>query len=223
MKTRKRTIALILCGAVLFLGAAGAAAGIQKTVAAERSEQKFTLNGEPFKFENMSLLYAGCNYAPLRELCEKIGVTVNWDRKTKTVELLSDRVIEDKPVYRPVPATTESYPLSENLSKGVVPDEETAREIGRIILEKATGQKMEYTDGDFKYFLYVTYNPYGMYWSVEQDATYKGELVRIIFDGDGTDNYGLTLYQNTGEVGVINTVSNLDKSVELIKKKIEKQ
>ena len=71
----------LLCGAVIFGGAAAYAAG----VLAERSSHKVTVDGVPVAVE--AYVINGSNYFQLRDLGRLLDVGVEWNNVTRTVEI----------------------------------------------------------------------------------------------------------------------------------------
>lgn len=91
--------------------------------------------------------------------------------------------------------------------EGVIPDEETALAVGKIILEKYAGKKMEYETDEKRYYLIATYFKETNTWCIMQWFDYK--------NGGGWAASGIYLpyvkiNKSTGEVLYINTYSTFD-------------
>jgi len=95
MAKKLLSIILILMLAVMYQVSAGTET-IQKIIAAFNYELKIKIDGEVFtpKDEDGSVLrpiiYDGRTYLPVRALGEALGVVVDWNPETKTVDLFTD-------------------------------------------------------------------------------------------------------------------------------------
>ena len=130
-------------------------------------------------------------YVPIRDLAEEMKIPIEWNEEKNQVELLTD--------FKAI-SVSDNTQINE---MGVIPDEETAYAVGKVILEKYVGRTLEYETEKGIYFLKVTYNRLDNSWSVSQECKYK------IGGGGGTGVYSPTvvLNKNTGEVTFINTYS----------------
>lgn len=152
------------------------------------------IGSEEVEFKNDIYNIDGKTYVPIRELSEKLRIPIEWDEEKNRVELLTD--------YKFV-HTPEKMTLKE---EGVIPDEQTAYEIGKIILEKYAGRPLEYEKGNKIYYLSVRYQKEYNLWRVQQSIKYK------VGGGGSSGVYvpGVTLNKNTGEVISINTYSEIE-------------
>lgn len=131
-------------------------------------------------------------YVPLRELCEKFNVPIQWDevKEIAIMDTKSKKVdVSDKTEYK---------------EEGIIPDEETALAIGKIVLEKYAGKPMEYEVDNKKYILKANYFK-------EQNCWYVFQTFLIQdggWNGSGFYTPSVTLNKNTGEVISINTYSS---------------
>lgn len=128
-------------------------------------------------------------YVPIRELSEKMGIPIVWNQSSNQVELLTN--------FKTV--SVEGQLKSDDTS--VIPDEETAYNVGKIILEKYMGKSLEYETDTGIYYLAVKYHPLDNSWRISQECRYKAG------GGGGTGIYSPTivLNKNTGEVIYIYT------------------
>lgn len=129
-------------------------------------------------------------YVPIRAFADCLKIPVVWDENLQTVTLL----INNKEVDVDGNNSVED--------KGVIPDEETAYQIGKILLEKFCGRSLDYETDSVKYYVDVAYHPYDNSWRIYQAYEYK------IGGGGGTGITSPTvcLNKNTGEVMYINTI-----------------
>ena len=92
------------------------------------SETKVLVLGKEEKFENDIYNDNGKIYVPVREFCEKLNIPIEWDEKNKSIKVeAANMVIRSD--------STEE--------KDMIPDEETAINVARIILEKHMERKIE--------------------------------------------------------------------------------
>lgn len=183
----KKIIPLILIFAILICTVVFAGA----IDTAENNSIK--IGTEDIEFENNIYNIDNKIYVPVRELFEKLCIPVAWNEVQDQAEIL----IDYKTIY-----TSKETELKE---EGVIPDEQTAHEIGKIILEKYAGETMEYETEEKTYFLHVYFQEESNSWIVSQ--TYK-------FKNKGGGFSGLSvpyvvLNKNTGEVKSINTYSQI--------------
>lgn len=133
-------------------------------------------------------------YIALRDMCDKLNIPLEWNSEKREIKI---------DIYN------KKVPISNNTlfrENGVIPDEETALSIGRIILEKYMGKSLEYETDEKKYYLKATYIKESNSWDVTQFFDYK--------DGRGWTGSGIylpniKLNKNTGEVIYINTYSSI--------------
>lgn len=147
-------------------------------------------NEQPIKFNNPIYTVDDLTYVPLREFCEKLGISLKWnqDRQQIVLDVNNKTVLYDKNIE-----------ANHCLENGVIPDEEAAKKVAKSILEACTGKPMEYKDGDYEYFLTVDFSETQNCWLVTQYAKYKGE-----FFGGGNVSPHIRINKSTGEVIYIN-------------------
>ena len=136
------------------------------------------------QFDNDFYNVDGMIYVPIRELSEKLCIPIKWNAMKNQVELLVHEkqvVVEDKTKLK---------------ESSVIPDEETAINVGKIILEKYVGKSLEYETEKGVFKIRASYHPRDNSWRVEQCCDYK------VGGGGGTANYlpVVVLNRNTGEV-----------------------
>ncbi len=153
------------------------------------------IGAEVLQFENDLYNINDKTYVPVRELADYLKIPIDWDSNSEMVSLDTNH----KQVH--VPEKTEYKP------EGVIPDEETAYQVGKIILETYAGKSLEYETDEKVYYLAVRYQEEFNSWYIEQTFDYK--------DGRGWGAVGIyvpavILNKNTGEVVSINTYSELD-------------
>lgn len=149
------------------------------------------------EFQHSTFMKNDRIYVSLRDICDMLGVPVFWDDKEKEARLeLYDRRIN-------VSDKTESK------TEGVIPDEETALSIGKIILEKYMGKSLEYETDDKIYYLKVAFDKRYNGWCVSQTFRYKDDNAVLVV-GDVPYVPNIVLSKQTGEVLYINTYSFFD-------------
>lgn len=154
--------ALVLAG-VLVLGMSALPSTMQTI---SEAGVKLVVDHETQDLEHEPLLLDGVTYIPLRECAEKLGYQVEWDQERQQIKIdTSRRNVQD--------LRTNTEGVAE---QGVIPDEETALAVGKIILEKALGQPVEYQIGDRKLWLSADYYPVYNEWRVSQAGTYEGDF-----------------------------------------------
>lgn len=159
------------------------------------------IGAEDMKFNNDIYTIDEKIYVPIRELSEKIRIPILWDGGKNQVELLTDF----KTVH-----TSEKTQLKED---GIIPDEETAHEIGKVILEKYAGEAMEYETDERIYFLIVKFQEQYNSWRVTQ--TYKFKDENKGWGSSGIYVPEVILNRNTGEVISINTYSEIKEKTQV--------
>lgn len=133
-------------------------------------------------------------YVPIRALSEYLNIPVVWDENSRTVTLMTD----NKKV--PVGIDTDIG------DGGIIPNEETAYQIGKIILEQQCGRPLEYETDEAIYYLKAKYHPYDNGWSVYQECEYKNSDIIDIAIGVDYSRPTIALNKNTGEVIYINVI-----------------
>lgn len=141
----------------------------------------------------------GNTYVSLRDICKELRIPVYWDEQARVAVI-------DKYNSEIIVST-----LTERKKEGVIPDEETALAIGRIILEKYSGEKYEYETKNVKYFLEVEFIEEYNVWKVSERYELKREPPNCAFGGPLAYVY---LSKSTGEVININTYSSIPDDFE---------
>ena len=155
--------------------------------------QTVRIGGADFKTDDLCWIKNNRIYVPLRSFCDFIGIPVVWNNETKDVDInIYNKIIStsSKTVYK---------------DEGIIPDEETALTIGKVILEKYSGKTMEYETDDKIFYLKAQYLKDVNAWDIIQWFDYK--------DGRNWAASGIYLpsvriNKNTGEVVYINTYSS---------------
>lgn len=86
---KKFVIGLLVGIALTISGSVFAEDGLEKITAYLRKDLPIKLDGQQLKLQNPPIVYDGSTYVPLRELSGIVGVGVEWNDKTQTVELSS--------------------------------------------------------------------------------------------------------------------------------------
>lgn len=132
-------------------------------------------------------------YVSLRNICEELRIPVTWNDKSKEATIgINNKEVE----------ISERTRRNEN---GVVPDAETAINLGKIILEKYTGKDVEYESDKYIYYLKATFLEEENTWLVVQNIKYKHPYIGSM-DG-GADFIHIKISRGTGEVLYINDYS----------------
>lgn len=140
----------------------------------------------------------GVTYISLRDICRTLRIPLHWDEENRIAhvdEFHKKVVVSDKTEYK---------------NEGVIPDEETALAIGKIILEKYVGRELEYETEDKRFYLKaISFDHYGAdVWEVYQTYEY---LDGRKWAGSGFSTVQLYLSKTTGEVISICTYSDLEE------------
>ena len=182
----------------LIITAVVATIGVLGAVAYAGSKINIQIGTDDIEYKNEVYNINDMIYVPLRETFENLSIPVEWDEEKNTAHVFTQ--------YKTV-KSSENSKYNEN---GIIPDEETAYKIGKIILETYTGKEMEYESDEGTYYLSVTYRELDNSWRVSQELKYA------VGGGDGTGTYSPTvaLNKNTGEVMYINTYSVFDELYE---------
>ena len=138
-------------------------------------------------------------YVPIQELSEVLGVPVVWNDETKQLEypIASKEVLHNE---------TESNTA---LSNGVIPDEEAAKSIAKIIFESCLGKPVEYQENGYELYLTVDFSEARNVWIVVQWAKYNGEF----FGGGNNISPRIMLDKSTGEVISIDLELSWDRII----------
>lgn len=132
-----------------------------KQECAENKEFKITVANEFIEFDNPTYVINDRIYVPLRDICTEMDIPIEWYSQSKTANLdiyNKKTPISDKTEYK---------------EDGIIPDEETAISIGRIILERYSGESMEYETDDEIYSLDCYYDEKSNSWTVWQCCELK--------------------------------------------------
>lgn len=141
------------------------------------------------------ILFNNKTYVSIRDLAEKFNIPLKWDNETQEVTVL--------PELKQIDVSDKT----EIKRDGVVPDEDTAYKIGKILLEQYMGQPAEYTTSDRVYFLGVKYLEKDNVWIVSQQFEYTNGSQWTY--GDSVYVPTVIINKNTGEVIYINTYSSI--------------
>ena len=176
--------ALVVCTSMIVTGS---------TEVIEKVDYKVKKGDEEIGFSDTIFTSNDKMYVPLRELCEELRIPLEWneEREEAVMEINNKKIeVSDKTEYK---------------EEGVIPDEETALAIGKIILEKYVGKRLEYETEEEIFYLYASYDQEANCWIIGQDMKYKDGRLLIFGDGNGSYIPEVILNKNTGEVIYINT------------------
>ena len=185
----KKTITIILIISIFLLTTVAFADEIEKFI---KVEHGIKIGNQTVELEHPIYEKNNRLYVPLRNLCENLSIPVKWDDENKEVFL----DIYNKPIHVSSKTTYNE--------EGVIPDEETALAVGKILLEKYAGKSMEYETEDKVYYLTAVYEPSINCWIVEQTYDFKDPNKGWAGNFDVPTIY---LSKQTGEVIYINTYS----------------
>ena len=164
-------------------------------VFADNQEFVIKIANEIAELDNPTYVINDRIYVPLRDMCTELGIPVEWDSSSKTANLdiyNKKTPVSDRTKYK---------------DEGVIPDEEAAIAIGKIILEKYAGKPMEYETDTLLYRVKARYFEQDNSWVVFQG------LERKHLNGGGVmefvEHAQVKLNKSTGEVMFINTYSTL--------------
>lgn len=147
------------------------------------------INGARYLEKDYFILNDETVYIPLRKFCDFFNIPIHWDGEK---QIISANYYERNKLCWD----------DESEFKPVIPDEETALEIGRFLLEKHTGRKMEFETEENEWFLKVSHADNT--WLVFQ--TYRNKKTGVEFvlvSGDGARGVAfpaVIMLENTGEV-----------------------
>lgn len=157
----------------------------------EFSDCNIRLGNEDVKMEYPVFMKDDRVYVSLRNMCDLLGIPIHWNEEENQVHI--DIYNKETPVSD----------KTECKEEGVIPDEETARAIGKIYLEKYSGKQMEYETDEKIYYLRVEFIEEENNWLVVQNF-----LLKDLNSGGSTDFAEfphLKLNRSTGEITYINT------------------
>ena len=158
----------------------------------EFSDCNIRLGNEDVTMEYPVFMQDDRVYVSLRNMCDLLGIPIHWNEEENQVHI--DIYNKETPVSD----------KTEHKEDGVIPDEETARAIGKIYLEKYSGKQMEYETDEEIYYLYACYYEEINAWVVRQTFEYKDEN-RGWTSGDDVYVPTVTINKDTGEIIYINT------------------
>ncbi len=108
----KRTVTVLTLAGILTAGAAAATGAVRQAISAElRPDITVELNGteQSLRDANGNPIYAisynGSTYLPVRAIGESVGMTVNWDSATQTVDLVGTPASSSNPGNTDLPTT----------------------------------------------------------------------------------------------------------------------
>lgn len=96
-KKHKQLIIGFVLGALLFSGVSVAASNGLKSISVLYNNIKIAVNGKELKTDSEPFIYEGRTYVPIRVVSEALGAEVDWNNKTKTVEIKKPRIIAITP------------------------------------------------------------------------------------------------------------------------------
>lgn len=87
-----KKIAAAFIAGVVFASASSVFAGeaIKKVQAVLAQDVTVKVDGEKVKLQNTPITYGGATYLPVRDAANAVGAELQWDSKTKTVELKTE-------------------------------------------------------------------------------------------------------------------------------------
>ncbi|MBQ2743808.1 MAG: hypothetical protein IJF32_13535 [Oscillospiraceae bacterium] len=150
------------------------------------------LENEVISFKKPVLVEDGNTYVALRDICWALGYYADWEQRDWEVNIFPYRSKQ-----------IEVSPTTKLKDEGVIPDEETALAVGKVILEKYAEKELEYETDIMKYQLTASYLADEDAWLIIQTVKPKNPL-----GGGGEDiNHRpqIKLDKMTGEVLYINT------------------
>ena len=136
-------------------------------------------------------------YVSLRDICNQIGMSIEWNDEEKTAEIRRGSIdTSEKGVI--ISGKTEFR------KEGAIPDEKTALAVGKAILEEYAERPLEYTTDKRIYYLRASLIEENT-WLVVQNFKYLNP------NSGGSTDFAefahVKLNKNTGEVMYINTHS----------------
>ena len=160
--------------------------------ALQESIYKIRLGNETLIMKYPIIMQDDRIYVSLREICDKLRIPIEWNEKENEahIDINNKKIlVSDKSDYK---------------EEGVIPDEETAYQVGKTILERYVNRPLEYETENYVYSLGTTFLEDENAWIVYQDMRYKkGPL----FIRSKPDLIEIKLSKNTGEVLFISTYS----------------
>jgi len=160
--------------------------------------QTIKIGSSDFKPDDFNYVKNDRVYVPLRSFCDSIGVPVTWNNETNVV---------DVNIYNKKISTSQK---TEYKDDGVIPDEETALAIGKVLLEKYSGKTMEYETDDKIFYLKAEYIQEINSWDIIQWHDYKDGRKWI---ASGIYLPKVRINKSTGEVMYINTYSSFESAI----------
>lgn len=185
IKKHGLTMGVLVLVGLLVLGVSALPSAMQTI---SEAGVKLVVDYKSQRLEHEPLVLDGVTYVPLRECAEKLGYQVEWNEEARNIYVDTNH----KNVQH---LKTNTEVIAE---QGVIPDKETALAVGKIILEKALGQSVEYQDGDRELHLDATYYTKLNEWLVYQEGTYEGERYYLTLDTPSAPY--VVLNKSTGEV-----------------------
>lgn len=137
-------------------------------------------------------------YVPLRSFCDELKIPISWNDEENAAIL----DINNKNI-----SVSDKTQLKK---EGVIPDEQTALAIGKIILERYAEKSLEYETDDKVYYLTAKFDERCKGWRVCQMFKYKDEN-RGWSAGDKFYIPTVILNKQNGEVLYINTNSSFEE------------
>lgn len=168
--------------------------------AMETFKNNIQLNFEDIPMNNPIYNIDNKLYVSCRELCEKLGFSVLWDG------------VENKAIIDTQHKKIKTSQYTTYIEEGVIPNEEIAYNIGKILLEKYSGKSLEYVKDNKTFYLTVDFHEETNTWLVYQTFKYNEEGGWIA-SGSGLYVPSIELNKSTGEVISINTYSSFLENI----------
>ena len=186
----KRLAALLILSAAVMVNAVFA----DMNDIFEAAENTIKIGQNDVKLQYPAYIHNDRLYVSIRGLCNKLGIPIEWNSENGEVKLNVNNkkvTVADKTLYN---------------DDGVIPDEETAIAVGKIILERYAGIPMEYETDLRTYYLRAEYLKDENAWLVVQN--FKNKNQEVGGSTDFADFANVKLNKNTGEVLYVNTYSS---------------
>lgn len=154
---------------------------------------RIKLDNEVLEFKNATIIQNDKIYIPLREMCDKLCIPIEWNEQ-------DDEIYVDIAHKKPLVSERTTYK-----EEGVIPDEETAYQVGKLLLETYVGHPLEYEDEYRVYWLETTFLEEENAWQVCQKSIAQEGVATCVRPGTTIYLIEIKLNKNTGEVLYINS------------------
>ena len=165
------------------------------TCAMEKSEINIKFGDKTITLANPTFMQNNRIYISARDICDTLGIPIYWNEENNEAHI---------DIYHKKLNVSNK---TECKDEGVIPDEETALAVGKVILEKYMDKPLEYETSDKIYYLEVAFKEDYNKWDIYQTFKYKNEA-----GWNSGELYipSISLNKYTGEVIHINTYSMID-------------